>query len=140
LRTPPGQECSSGSLILFAVVLWRAFAWQAPEPGRAANAWQNLISQMKLLKVKTARFSQVVEKSGKPEVYTLWKKPAADHHFQSQVKNNRVMTILKIQSGTDFCVVGFEQRRGATYLVFPKSLKRFAEKRIIGVDWALLSR
>jgi hypothetical protein len=139
LRTPPGQECSNGSLILLAVVLWRAFAWQ-PQPGRAADARQNLISQMKLLKVKTARFSQAVEKSGKPEVYTLWKKPAADHHFQSQVKNNRVMTILKSESGTDFGVVGFEERRGARYLVFPKSLKRFADKRIIGVDWALLSR
>jgi hypothetical protein len=26
LRTPPGQECSNGSLILLAVVLWRAFS------------------------------------------------------------------------------------------------------------------
>ena len=25
LRTPPGQECSNGSLIFFAVVLWRTF-------------------------------------------------------------------------------------------------------------------
>ena len=25
LRIPPGQECSNGSLILFAVVLWRTF-------------------------------------------------------------------------------------------------------------------
>jgi len=25
LRTPPGQECSNGSLILLAVVLWRTF-------------------------------------------------------------------------------------------------------------------
>ena len=25
LRTPPGQECSNGSLILLAVVLWRLF-------------------------------------------------------------------------------------------------------------------
>jgi hypothetical protein len=24
LQTPPGQECSNGSMILFAVVLWRA--------------------------------------------------------------------------------------------------------------------
>jgi hypothetical protein len=26
LRIPPGQECSNGSLILLAVVLWRIFA------------------------------------------------------------------------------------------------------------------
>jgi len=49
-----------------------------------------------------------------------------------------VMTILKSESGTDFGIVGFKQRKGATYLVFPKSLKRFAEKRIIGIDWALV--
>ena len=26
LRIPPGQECSNGSLILLAVVLWRTFS------------------------------------------------------------------------------------------------------------------
>ncbi len=93
---------------------------------------------MKLLKVKTARFSRVVEKCGKPQAYTLWQKPAADRHLQSQIKKNRVMTILKSQSGTDFGIVGFKQRKGATYLLFPKSLKHFAEKRIIGIDWALV--
>jgi len=91
---------------------------------------------MKLLKVKTARFSQVVEKCGGPQIYTLWQKPAADRHFQSQVKNNRVMTVQKSESRTDFGIVGFKERKGATYLVFPKSLKRFVDKRIVGIDWA----
>ena len=93
---------------------------------------------MKLLKLKTARFSQVVEESGKPEVYTLWQKPAADRHLQSQIKNNRVMTIQKSDGGTDFGMAGFKERKGATYLLFPKSLKRFANKCIVGIDWALL--
>jgi hypothetical protein len=93
---------------------------------------------MKLLKVNTTRFSQVVEKCGEPEVYTLWKKPAADRHLQSQIKNNRVMTIQKSENGTDFGLAGFKERKGATYLRFPKSLKRFADKRIIGIDWALV--
>jgi hypothetical protein len=48
---------------------------------------------MKLLKVKTARFSQVVEKCGEPRVYTLWQKPSGDRHLQAQIKNHRVMTI-----------------------------------------------
>jgi hypothetical protein len=91
---------------------------------------------MKLLKVKTARFSQVVEKCGRPQVYTLWQKPAADRHLQAQIKNSRVMTIQKNESGTDFGVVGFKGRKGATYLVFLRSLKRFADKRIIGIDRA----
>jgi hypothetical protein len=93
---------------------------------------------MKLLKVKTARFSQMVEKCGRPQVYTLWQKPSADRHLQLQIKNSRVMTIQRSESGTDFGVVGFKGRKGATYLVFPKSLKRFADKRIIGIDWALV--
>ena len=95
---------------------------------------------MKLLKVKTVRFSKVVEKSGKPEVYTLWQKPAADRHLQSEIKNNRVMTIQKSAGGTDFGIAAFKEKKGATYLVFPNSLKRFVDKRIVGIDWRRLSR
>jgi len=94
---------------------------------------------MKLLKIKTTRFSQIVEKCGKPQVYTLWQKPSTDRHLQAQIKKSRVMTILKSDSGTDFWIVGFKESKEARYLIFPKSLKRFAEKRIIGIDWALVS-
>jgi hypothetical protein len=93
---------------------------------------------MKLLKIKTARFSQIIENCGKPQVYTLWQKPPADRHLQSQIKKAHVMTILKNESGTDFGIVGFKESREARYLIFPKSLKRFAEKRIIGIDLALV--
>jgi hypothetical protein len=93
---------------------------------------------MKLLKVKTARFSQVIEKCGEPKVYTLWQKPSADRHLQAQLKNNRVMTILKTEGGTDFGIAGFKESKDARYLIFPKSLNRFADKRLIGIDWALV--
>ena len=93
---------------------------------------------MKLLKTKTARLSQVIERCGKPQVYTLWQKPSTDRHLQAQLKNNRVMTILKTESGTDFGIASFKQKKGATYLVFPKSLKQFADKRVVGVDWTLV--
>jgi hypothetical protein len=92
---------------------------------------------MKLLEIKTARFSQIIETCGKPQVYTLWQKPSADRHLQAQIKKIRVMTILKSESGTDFGIIGFKESREARYLTFPKSLKRFAEKRIVGIDWAL---
>jgi hypothetical protein len=46
------------------------------------------------------------------------------------------MTIQKSESGTDFGIIGFKERKGARYLVFSKSLKQFAEKRVIGIDWA----
>jgi hypothetical protein len=94
---------------------------------------------MKLLKTKTARFSQVIENCGKPQVYTLWQKPSGDRHLQAQIKSNRLMTILKSESGTDFGIAGFKENREARCLIFPRSLKRFADKRIIGIDWALVS-
>ena len=93
---------------------------------------------MKLLKVKTMRFAQVVEKAGRPEVYTLWQKPAQDRHLQSAIKNYRVLTIQKSDGGTEFGMVGFKERKGASYLVFPKSLKRFENKRIVGLNWELV--
>ena len=93
---------------------------------------------MKLLKVKTVRFADVVKKVGQPETYTLWQKPAADRHLQSQIKNNRVMTIQRMESGTEFGIAGFKQAKGANYLVFPKSLKRFENRRIVGINWDLV--
>jgi hypothetical protein len=36
--------------------------------------------------------------------------------------------------------MGLKERKGGTYLVFPKSLKRFAEKRIVGINWALVGQ
>jgi hypothetical protein len=93
---------------------------------------------VKLLKTKTVRFAQVVEKAGKPEVYTLWQKPTADRHFLSLSKNHRVMTIQRSDAGTEFGMVGFKERKGASYLAFPKSLKRFENKRIVGINWEVV--
>ena len=93
---------------------------------------------MKLLKVKTARFVQVVEQAGKPEVYTLWQKPTKDRHLQSEIKSNRVMTIQKSDAGSEFGIVGFKEQKGASYLIFPKSLKRFENKRVVGINWDLV--
>jgi len=95
---------------------------------------------VKLLNVKTVRFAQVVEKCDQPQVYTLWQKPAQDRHFRSQIKNNRVMTIQESGAGAEFGIVGFKERKGASYLVFPKSLKRFENKRIVGINWDLVNQ
>ncbi len=90
---------------------------------------------MKLLKTKNTRFTEVVSAAGQPEVYTLWQKPSQDRHLQSEIKNNRIMTIQKNESGTEFGMVGFKESKSARYLVFPKSLKRFENHRIIGIKW-----
>jgi hypothetical protein len=57
---------------------------------------------MKLLEVKTARFTVVVEKCGAPEAYTLWMKPEADRRFQTLIKGHKIMTIQTTDAGTEF--------------------------------------
>lgn len=93
---------------------------------------------MKLLKVKTVRFAAVVEAAGRPETYTLWQKPAEDRHLQSQMKNKRIMMIQRSESGTEFGIVGFKQAKRVNYLLFPKSLKRFENSRVVGIKWELV--
>jgi hypothetical protein len=93
---------------------------------------------MKLLKTKTKRFADVVDGAGKPEVYTLWQKLAQDRHLQSEIKNHRVMTILKSEAGSEFGMIGFKETKGASYLIFPKSVKRFENRRIVGINWDLV--
>ncbi|MEP6936939.1 MAG: hypothetical protein ABI871_02615 [Chthoniobacterales bacterium] len=90
---------------------------------------------MKLLKVKNVRFAAVLEKCGAPMVYTLWQKPAVDRNFQTLLRNERIMTILPTETGTDFGQVGFCERDRARFLAFPKSLKRFCDQRIVGIKW-----
>jgi hypothetical protein len=93
---------------------------------------------MKLFKTKTKCFADIVELAGKPEVYTLWQKPTQDRDLQSEIKSHRVMTILKAETGSEFGMVGFKEQKGASYVIFSKSLKRFEDKRIVGINWDLV--
>lgn len=93
---------------------------------------------MKVLRTKTTRFAQVVESCGKPQTYTLWQTPAKDRHLQAAVKQTRIMTILRSDAGTEFGCVGLVERPQAIYLEFAKSLKRFADQRIVGIKWEVV--
>jgi hypothetical protein len=95
---------------------------------------------MKLLTTKTARFSLVVETCGTPQVYTLWQSPKKDRRLQEQIRQAHIMTIQKSEGGVDFGCVGLIERKGALYLQFPKSLKRFADRRIVGIKWELVKK
>jgi len=95
---------------------------------------------MKVLKIRTARFSSVVEACGDPQVYTLWQPAKKDRRLQTEIERGRIMTIQKSDGGTEFGCVGFIERKGAMYLAFPKSLKRFDDQRIVGIKWALVKK
>ena len=89
----------------------------------------------------TARFAAVVQKAGQPQQVTLWQPPEKDPHFRKAIKENRVMTIKQQTVGTkkDFGTIGFETSSPAIYFVFPKSLKPFSGKRIVGLKYDLVA-
>jgi hypothetical protein len=95
---------------------------------------------MKLLKTKTVRFAQVVDECGAPQIYTLWLPPKKDQRLQKQIRQAHMMTVQRSAGGTEFGCVGFIERRGALYFEFPKSLKRFADQRIVGIKWDLVKK
>jgi hypothetical protein len=90
--------------------------------------------------VKTARFSEVVEKCGRPVIHIILMDPATDRVLQSAVKADRVMTVFQQAAGTraDRGVVGFEPGGERQFLVFPKSLRAYAGRSIIGIKYDLL--
>ena len=91
---------------------------------------------------KTVRFAQVVERSGTPQVHTLWVKPENDPELKRAQKADRVMTIAPGAGGSkaDVGIVGFETEPGSQFLIFPKSLKRFAGRRVVGVKFDLVEQ
>ena len=90
--------------------------------------------------MKTVRFSQVVARSGQPEVYTLWTAPEDDREFQTALKEHRVLTVHQETTGSrkDYGEVGFTKDRSGNFFIFPKSLKAFEGRRVVGVKYELL--
>ena len=101
-------------------------------PSAALNAITGMIG--------TVRFSKIVETVGKPSVHVLWIDPEKDAILQKAINSNRVMTIHQRPDGTktDYGTIGFEKNVPGQVLIFPKSLRSFADKRVIGVKYDLL--
>ena len=91
--------------------------------------------------MKTVRFTKVVEVAGNPEPYTLWQDPHEDPEFQKAIHDHRVMTVIRdpASSKADVATIGYLKQAGALYLLFPKTLKEFQDKRIIGLKYDLLT-
>ena len=91
--------------------------------------------------MKTVGFSQIVARCGTPSVHLSWVPPERDRALKSALKQNRVMTVHQNLRGNakDYGTVGLLQTPHAQILVFPRSLKRFEERRVVGIDYSLLS-
>jgi hypothetical protein len=91
--------------------------------------------------MKTARFTTIVEAAGKPTSHVLWVPAEKDPSFQRAVKDHRIMTVHQDVRGTrkDYGTVGFTQGPEAQYLVFPKSLKRFTGRRVVGINYTAIA-
>lgn len=93
---------------------------------------------------KTVRFTQIVERSGRPRVHTLWVQPEKDAEFKRAREGQRLMTIQSglISGKADAGFVGFDaaHREGGQFLIFPKSLKRFDGARVVGIKFDLIEQ
>lgn len=91
--------------------------------------------------MKTARFSEVVKQCGQPETHLVLMDPAKDKTLQARVKAQRVLTVTQATVGakTDYGEVGFKEGGTRQYFIFPKSLRHFAGRRIVGIKYDLLS-
>jgi hypothetical protein len=85
----------------------------------------------------TVRFSAVVQASGQPEVYLPLADPKHDRNFMRAVREQRVLSLKQEPTGTkkDFGTVGFLAEKYVSYLIFPKPLTAFADKRIVGIKY-----
>ncbi len=87
----------------------------------------------------TVRFSEVVKVAGQPEPYTLWQAPEENGAFGKALREHRVMTIRGgAGSQTDYGEIGYTKDRTSQLLLFPKSLKAFEGKRVVGIKYDLL--
>ncbi len=88
----------------------------------------------------TARFKDLVARVGRPEVHLSWSGPAKDAVLQEAAKANRLLSVHQNTRGgkKDHGEVGLHAGRDVQYLLFPKSLRAFAGKRIVGIDYDAL--
>ena len=90
--------------------------------------------------MKTVRFSKVVDECGSPEVFLLLREDDPD--FQKALKANRIMTLTgrDHNGGTDSGSVGYDPQSRGQLLEFPKSLRTFADRKVVGIKYDLLQK
>ena len=87
----------------------------------------------------SVRFSKVVQKCGKPEVYLLMSE--TDPEFHKALEADKIMSLSDEShgSGTEYGTVGYDKKRHGQLLLFPKSLKTFTDAKIVGIKYDLFA-
>jgi len=90
--------------------------------------------------METVRFSKIVQAAGRPVVHILWIDPDKDPVLKKAINSERVMTVYQgsTKAKADYGTIGFQMGVSGQILIFPKSLKRFADTRVTGVKYDLL--
>lgn len=93
-------------------------------------------------RVKTVRFSAVVEACGRPRPHTLWLPPEKDPELKRAIAAHRVLTLTGGKGKADHGEVGFSTptHAGDQYFIFPKSLRRFTGRRVVGVKFEMVEQ
>jgi hypothetical protein len=90
--------------------------------------------------MKAVRFSKVVDVSGRPETHLIFTEPSEDKELLAAIKAERVMTVYQATVGntTDRGEIGFVPGNSRQFLVFPKSLKKFKGRSVVGIKYDLI--
>jgi hypothetical protein len=131
------RKGAGGSVTVIFVEAAVPTAWAAHI---AASKLERLEFRLYAARMKTARFTAVVQAAGKPTTHLILVPPEKDKVLQAAIKTGRVMTVHQRQTGNqaDHGTVGFEPGNARQYLIFPKGLSKFQETHIIGIKYDLL--
>lgn len=91
--------------------------------------------------MRTARFSKIVEAAGRPVVWNAWSNPEKDPQFMRAAREHRVMSVGQEAAGkTDSGSVGVLHGPHTQLLVFPRSLEKFKDRRVVGINYDLIEQ
>ena len=91
--------------------------------------------------MKTVRWSEVFKKTGTPKIHLLLMEAKKDAEFQKALESQRIMTLHQPTESnrTDYGEVGYHAGKNGQFIIFPKSLRAFEGKRVVGIKYDLLA-
>jgi hypothetical protein len=98
------------------------------------------MSQLREIATRKVRFTDVVARCGTPSVHLKLIAPARDARLKHEESRGKVMSVHQALrgGGADYGTVGISKENTAQIWIFPRSLNRYRDARIIGIKYELL--